>query len=88
MKDKAVEVAHNKLCDINEAGYKVIRVEIEKTLENVVFYIFVDLTESGKRGFITINVSSRAAYNPSFQLYDFLLERLRKSVDMLIKKLS
>ena len=87
MKDRAEEIAH-KLCDINEAGYKVVHVAIDKTLENVVFDIFVTLSESGKRCYITMNVSNKAVYNPSFQLYDFLLERLRKSVDMLIKKLS
>ena len=88
MNDSAVEIALNKLCDINEADYKVLRVSIDKTLEKVVFYILVSLTESGRRGFITINVSSRAAYSSLFQLYDFLLEELRNGVDMLIKKLS
>lgn len=86
MKDRVEEAAH-KLRDIKEAGYKVIRVETDITFETVVFYIFVTLTESGKRGFITINVSNMAVRNSSFQPYDFLLEKLRKGVDMLIKKL-
>ena len=87
MKDRAEEAAQ-KLRDINEADYKVVHVETDLTIETVVFYIFVDLKESGKRGYITMNVSNMAVRNPSFQLYDFLLERLRKGVDMLIKKLS
>ena len=82
MKDRAEEIAH-KLCDINEAGYKVVHVAIDKTLENVVFDIFVTLSESGKRGYITMNVSNKAFYNSSFQLYDFLLEKLRKGVAVL-----
>ena len=82
MKDRAEEAAH-KLYDINESGYKVVHVETDITLETVVFYIFVTLTESGKRGYITMNVSNMAVYNPSFQLYDFLLEKLRKGVAVL-----
>ncbi len=87
MKDRAEEAAH-KLCDINETGYKVVYVETDRTLDNVVFRIYVTLTESGKRGYITMKVSNMAVYNPSFQLYDFLLEKLRKGVYQLIKKLS
>ena len=87
MKDR-VEEAADKLRDIRESNYKVIHVETERQPNEVLFRIFVLLTESGKRGYITMNVSNLAAYNQSFPLLDWLHERITKSVSHLIKRIN
>jgi len=83
-----VEETANKLCDIRESNYNVVYVETEREPNEVLFRVFVLLTESGKRGYITMNVSNLAAYNQSFPLYDFLRTRIAKSVTHLIKRVN